>query len=80
MKKPLSLKSEREILINAIKDLVNVKHRISDLAEAKNDVSNLYGSKFLDIEMEIGVLCSSLGEMVGYTVYSDICEGLEVNP
>ena len=62
MKKPLSLKSEREILINAIKDLVNVKHRISDL------------------EMEIGGLCSSLGEMVGYTVYSDICEGLEVNP
>lgn len=34
----------------------------------------------IDMETRISDLCVEIGGMVGYTVYSDICEGLEVKP
>nr|DAX55149.1 MAG TPA: hypothetical protein [Caudoviricetes sp.] len=78
MKKPISLKTEREVLIAVIKDLVDVNHRLSDFTEGGSEVALLYGSELLDADMKISNLCSSLGNMIGYTVYSDICEGLDV--
>lgn len=78
MREPISLKSEREILITVIKDLVNIKHRLSDLIDDKSEVAQLYSSELLDADMNISNLCNSIGGMVGYTIYSDLCEGLEI--
>lgn len=80
MKGPVSLKAERGTLITAMKELTSAKHRLCDIAEGNSDVAELYRKKFLDIEMELGDICCELGSMVGYTMYSDICEGLEVKP
>lgn len=80
MKESVSLKAERETLLIAIKDLVSVKYRLCDIAEGNSDVVLLYRKKFLDIETELDDICRELGAMVGYTMYSDISEGLEVKP
>ena len=77
---PVSMKEEREILISAIKDLVDVKHRLADLSDSVCDVSQLYKSDLVDAEMEIDHICGNIGNMIGFPVYSDICEGLEVMP
>lgn len=77
---PVSMKEERGILISAIKDLVDVKHRLADLSDSVCDVSQLYKSDLVDAEMEIYHICGNIGNMIGFTVYSDICEGLEVMP
>lgn len=75
MKKPISLKNEREVLITAIKDLVDIKHRLSNLVDDRSEVAQLYSCELLDADMNISNLCSTIGNMVGYTIYSDIREG-----
>ena len=79
-KQTISLKAEREILILAMKELVSASHRIANINEDNGSLAELYKKTLLDTEMQLGNICSELGNMVGYTVYSDICEGLEVKP
>lgn len=38
---PVSMKEEREILISAIKDLVDVKHRLADLSDSEAETADL---------------------------------------
>ncbi len=78
MKNPVSLKAEREILILAMKELISASHRLAGINEDNGSLAELYRKTFLDAEMQLGNICSEIGNMVGYTVYSDICEGLEV--
>lgn len=78
MKEPISLKSEREVLIIAMKELISAKNRLADIAEGESGLSELYKKTIIDAEMELGCICCELGSMVGYTMFSDICEGLEV--
>lgn len=79
-KQTISLKAEREILILAMKELVSASHRIANINEDNGSLAELYKKTLLKTEMQLGNICSELGNMVGYTVYSDICEGLEVKP
>ena len=79
-KQTISLKAEREILILAMKELISASHRLAGINEDKGSLAELYRKTLLDTEMQLGNICSELGNMVGYTVYSDICEGLEVKP
>ena len=80
MKDLVSLKAEREILILAIKELVSASHRLASINENNGSLTELYRKTLLDAEMQLSNICSEVGNMVGYTVYSDICEGLEVEP
>ncbi len=80
MKEPISLKSEREILITVMKELISASHRLAGINEDNGSLAELYRKTLLDAEMQLGNICSEIGNMVGYTVYSDICEGLEVEP
>lgn len=79
-KQTISLKAEREILILAMKELVSAKHRLAGINDDNGNLAELYRKTFLDAEMQLGDICSEIGSMVGYTVYSDLCEGLEVKP
>lgn len=78
MKDLVSLKTEREILILAIKELVSASHRLAGINEDNSSLAELYRKTLLDAEMQLSNICSEIGNMVGYTVYSDICEGLEI--
>lgn len=78
MKDSISLKNEREILIIAMKELISAKHRLADLFDDNSCLSEIYRKTFIDAEMQIGDICSEIGGMVGYTVYSDLCEGLDI--
>lgn len=80
MKDLVSLKAEREILILAMKELVSASHRLAGINEDNSSLAELYRKTLLDTEMQLSNICSEIGSMVGYTVYSDICEGLEVKP
>ena len=80
MKDLVSIKAEREILILAIKELVSASHRLASINENNGSLTELYRKTLLDAEMQLSNICSEVGNMVGYTVYSDICEGLEVEP
>lgn len=79
-KQAVSLKPERETLILAMKELISASHRLAGINEENGSLAELYRKTLLDTEMQLGNICSELGNMVGYTVYSDICEGLEVKP
>lgn len=79
-KQTISLKAERETLILAIKELVSASHRLARINEDNSSLAELYRKTLLDAEMQLSNICSEIGNMVGYTVYSDICEGLEVKP
>ncbi len=78
MKDLVSLKTEREILILAIKELVSASHRLAGINEDNSSLAELYRKTLLDAEMQLSNICSEIGNMVGYTVYSDLCEGLEI--
>ncbi len=78
MKDLVSLKAEREILILAMKELVSASHRLAGINEDNGSLAELYRKTLLDAEMQLSNICSEVGNMVGYTVYSDICEGLEI--
>ena len=78
MKDLVSLKTEREILILAIKELVSASHRLAGINEDNSSLAELYRKTLLDAEMQLSNICSEIGKMVGDTVYSDICEGLEI--
>lgn len=80
MKDLVSLKAEREILILAMKELVSASHHLAGINEDNGSLAELYRKTLLDAEMQLGNICSEIGNMVGYTVYFDICEGLEVEP
>lgn len=77
-KQTISLKAEREILILAMKELISASHRLASINDDNGSLAELYRKTFLDAEMQLGNICGEIGNMVGYTVYSDICEGLEI--
>lgn len=79
-KQAVSLKPERETLILAMKELISASHRLAGINEENGSLAELYRKTLLDTEMQLSNICSEIGSMVGYTVYSDICEGLEVKP
>ncbi|MDB9049913.1 hypothetical protein [Parabacteroides distasonis] len=78
MKDSISLRNEREILIIAMKELISAKHCLASINDDNGCLSEIYRKTFIDVEMQIGDICSEIGGMVGYTVYSDLCEGLEI--
>ena len=61
-----------------MKELISAKHRLASINDDNGCLSEIYRKTFIDVEMQIGDICSEIGGMVGYTVYSDLCEGLEI--
>ncbi len=78
MKDLVSLKAEREILILAMKELISASHRLAGINDDNGSLAELHRKTLIDAEMQLGNICSEIGSMVGYTVYSDLCEGLEI--
>lgn len=79
-KQAVSQKAERETLILAMKELISASHRLAGINDGNGGLAELYRETLIDMETRISDLCVEIGGMVGYTVYSDICEGLEVKP
>lgn len=78
MKKPESLKSEREELISLLRIMGECKMRIREMIENESSVVECYEKEMDNIYDDLLKAMSDLGDMIGYTIFRDINEGKEV--
>ena len=78
MKKPLSMKSEREELISLLSAMSACKKRIREIEDGESLIAECYVKSIERIYDDLSKAMSDLGDMVGYTVSHDIDEGLEM--
>ena len=80
-KQVLPLKEEREELTTMLRELKSVKTHIGDwLDDDEAPMNDAYSVKLEIIYDSLLSIMSVIGEMIGYTIFHDINEGLEVKP
>jgi|GluameStandDraft_1065615.scaffolds.fasta_scaffold02123_9 hypothetical protein len=80
-KQVLPLKEEREELTTMLRELKSVKTHIGDwLDDDEAPMNDAYSVKLEIIYDSLLSIMSDIGEMIGYTIFHDINEGLEVKP
>lgn len=80
-KKVLPLKKEREEMTDMLHELNSVKSHIKDwLDDDEAPMNEAYSVKLEVIYDSLLSIMSDMGEMIGYTIFHDINEGLEVKP
>ena len=76
--KVLPLKEEREELTAMLRELKSVKSRIGGwLDDDEAPMNNAYSVKLEVIYDSLLSIMSDMGEMIGYTIFHDINEGVE---
>ena len=78
MRKYASLQPQREKIYELIKDIAKSRSTIMELSEDKSDVSESYECNLLACEERLLACLSDLGDMIGFTVMSDVIENKEV--
>ena len=77
-KKVLPLKEEREELTTMLRELKSVKTHIGDwLDDDEAPMNEVYSVKLEIIYDSLLSIMSDMGEMIGYTIFHDINEGVE---
>lgn len=79
--KPCILKKERKAAIALMKDVRDIIHEASDFLEIYKDTDIADLDCFDEIKIHIGYLYeleTHLGDIVGYTIQSDILNGEEI--
>lgn len=80
-KKVLPLKEEREELTTMLRELKSVKTHIGDwLDDDEAPKNEVYSVKLEIIYDSLLSIMSDMGEMIGYTIFHDINEGVEEQP
>lgn len=80
-KKVLPLKEEREELTTMLRELKSVKTHIGDwLDDDEAPMNEVYSVKLEIIYDSLLSIMSDMGEMIGYTIFHDINEGVEEQP
>ncbi|WP_289227283.1 hypothetical protein [Parabacteroides goldsteinii] len=75
------MKEEREELTTMLRELKSVKTHIGDwLDDDEAPMNDAYSVKLEIIYDSLLSIMSDIGEMIGYTIFHDINEGLEVKP
>lgn len=77
-KQVLPLKEEREELTTMMRELKSVKSHIGDwLDDDEAPINEVYSVKLEIIYDSLLSIMSDMGEMIGYTIFHDINEGVE---
>ena len=77
-KQVLPLKEEREELTTMLRELKSVKSHIGDwLDDDEAPINEVYSVKLEIIYDSLLSIMSDMGEMIGYTIFHDINEGVE---
>ena len=77
-KKVLPLKKEREEMTDMLHELNSVKSQIKNwLDDDEAPMNEAYSVKLEVIYDSILSIMSDMGEMIGYTIFHDINEGVE---
>ncbi|CUQ38408.1 hypothetical protein [Parabacteroides distasonis] len=77
-KKVLPLKKEREEMTDMLHELNSVKSHIKDwLDDDEAPMNEAYSVKLEVIYDSLLSIMSDMGEMIGYTIFHDINEGVE---
>ncbi len=80
-KQVLPLKKERKELTAMLHDLNSVKSHIKDWLDDEGALMNeAYSVKLEIIYDSLLSIMSDMGEMIGYTIFHDINEGVEEQP
>lgn len=78
MRKYVSLQPQRDKIYLLIKSITESRKTVLSLIEEDGDVSECYEKELTCIEERLIECLGNLGNMIGFTVYSDILEGEEV--
>ncbi len=78
MRNYISLQPQRDKIYTLIRDISRSRHTVLSLVEEDSDVSESYGKQLEDCEERLIACLSDLGDMIGFTITSDIIEGKEV--
>ncbi len=80
-KQVLPLKEERDELTTMLRELKSVKTHIGDwLDDDEAPMNEVYSVKLEIIYDSLLSIMSDMGEMIGYTIFHDINEGVEEQP
>ena len=80
-KQVLPLKEEREELTTMLRELKSVKTHIGNwLDDDEAPINEVYSVKLEIIYDSLLSIMSDMGEMIGYTIFHDINEGVEEQP
>lgn len=80
-KQVLPLKEERDELTTMLRELKSVKTHIGDwLDDDEAPMNEIYSVKLEIIYDSLLSIMSDMGEMIGYTIFHDINEGVEEQP
>lgn len=78
MRNYVSLQPQRDKIYTLIRDISRSRHTVLSLVEEDSDVSESYGKQLEDCEERLHSCLSDLGDMIGFSIMSDIVEGKEV--
>ena len=78
MRNYISLQPQRDKIYTLICDISRSRHTVLSLAEEDSDVSESYGKQLEDCEERLLSCLSDLGDMIGFTIMSDIIEGKDI--
>lgn len=78
MRKYVSLQPQREKIYELIKEIAVSRSKVIALSEEKSDVSCSYECNLVACEDRLLACLSDLGNMIGFTIMSDVIENEEV--
>ncbi len=78
MRNYVPLQPQRDKIYTLIQDISKSRHTVLSLVEEDSDVSESYGKQLEDCDKRLLACLNDLGDMIGFTIMSDIIEGKEV--
>ncbi len=78
MRNYVSLQPQRDKIYTLIRDISRSRHTVLSLVEEDSDISESYGKRLEDCEERLLACLSDLGDMIGFTIMSDIIEGKDI--
>ena len=78
MRNYVSLQPQRDKIYTLIRDISRSRHTVLSLVEEDSDISESYGKRLEDCEERLLACLSDLGDMIGFTIISDIIEGKDI--
>lgn len=78
MRNYVPLQPQRDKVYTLIQDISKSRHTVLSLVEEDSDVSESYGKRLEDCEERLLACLSDLGDMIGFTIMSDVIEGKDI--
>lgn len=75
MRNYVPLQPQRDKIYTLIQDISKSHHIVFSLIEEESDLSEKHGKQIEDCEERLLACLSDLGDMIGFTIMSDVLEG-----